>query len=120
MKCMNYCPLRAIETAHSMVFLILAGLVVVVNPFLSTKVAILLTNCFHCYSGAAFETLYFLVQWSVALILFYVGYSIVHYLMQFPRINRVITYTSLTTWKFWRRYRIPPRERTVSAHPEGV
>jgi ferredoxin len=116
MKCMNYCPERAIETAHSMVFLLLAGLIAIVNPFISAK-ATALVSLWMGNSRVVFESLYFVVQWSVALILFYTGYKLLHYLMGFPRINKLITYTSLTTWKFWRRYKIP---RNVSAHPKGI
>jgi hypothetical protein len=109
---MNYCPERAIETAHSMVFLLLLVLTVVINPYLSTKVADFVAVAF-CGSRIAFESFYFMVQWSVALLLFYLGYKFLHLLMRFPLINRLITYTSLTTWKFWRRYKIP-RKASVS------
>ena len=114
MKCMNFCPERAIETAHSMVFLLLFVLIAIVNPYLSAK----LTNIASLlFSGSklAFESLYFVVQWSVALVFFFLGYKFLHYLMRFPKINKIITYTTLTTWKFWRRYKIPPN---VSVHSQ--
>ncbi len=112
MKCMNYCPERAIETAHSMVFLLLFVLTVVINPYLSSKVTDFVAVAFRG-SRIAFESFYFIVQWSVALLLFYLRYKFLHFLMRFPLINRLITYTSLTTWKFWRRYKIP-RKVSVS------
>jgi ferredoxin len=115
MKCMNYCPQRAIETAHSMVFLLLFALIVVVNPFISIKVSGLVANWLND-SRIAFESISFVVRWAVALAFFFAGYKLLHYLMGFPHINKIITYTSLTTWKFWRRYKIP----SVSAHPKGV
>ena len=116
MKCMNYCPERAIETAHSMVFLLLFALSAFVNPYLSSKVTDLVALLFNG-SKIAFESFYFVVQWSVALIFFFLGYKFLHYLMRFPRINKIITYTTLTTWKFWRRYKIPTN---VSAHSQSV
>jgi len=116
MKCMNYCPQRAIETAHSMVFVLLFALIAIVNPYLSAKVTDLVALLLHG-SKIAFESFYFVVQWSVALLFFFAGYKLLHYLMGFPRINKIITYTTLTTWKFWRRYKIPTN---VSAHPKGV
>ncbi len=116
MKCMNFCPERAIETAHSMVFILLFLLIAVVNPYLSAKVTDLVALLFGG-SKLAFESLYLVVQWSVALAIFYLGYILLHYLMRFPRINKIITYTTLTTWKFWRRYKIPTH---VSVHPKGV
>jgi hypothetical protein len=106
MKCMNYCPQRAIETAHSMVFLLLFALIAFVNPYLSAKITELVALWFN-HSGFAFETIYFVVQWSAALLLFFLGYKALHYLMRFPWINKALTYTTLTTWKFWRRYKMP-------------
>jgi Pyruvate/2-oxoacid:ferredoxin oxidoreductase delta subunit len=116
MKCMNFCPERAIETAHSMVFALLLALSAIVNPYLSARVTDIVALWFN-NSRVAFESLYFVVQWSVALLLFYAGYRLLHYMMGFPYINKIITYATLTTWKFWRRYKIPPN---VSAHPKGV
>jgi ferredoxin len=116
MKCMNYCPERAIETAHSLVFLLLFALIAYVNPFLSAKVTDIVAQWMG-HSRLAFESLYFIAQWSVALVFFFAGYKLLHYLMRFPRINKIITYTTLTTWKFWRRYKIP---RNVPVHPKGV
>ena len=116
MKCMNFCPERAIETAHFMFFLILLVLIAVINPFLSAKTTDLVAMWLG-HSKVAFESIYFIAQWSMALILYFLGYKLLHYLMGFPRINKIITYTSLTTWKFWRRYKIPTN---VSAHPKGV
>ena len=117
MKCMNYCPERAIETAHFMFFLILLGLITFVNPLLSSKVTNLVVMWLG-HSMVAFKSIDFVVKWSVALLLYFLGYKLLHYLMGLPRINKFITYTSLTTWKFWRRYKIP--KRPVSAYPQGV
>lgn len=122
MKCMNYCPQRAIETAHSMVFIILLALSIFVNPYLSDKVTDMVALWFN-QSRVAFESFYFVVRWSVVLVSFWGGYRLLHYLMRFPNINKIITYTTLTTWKFWRRYKIPnvsSPSRNESAHPKGV
>jgi hypothetical protein len=40
--------------------------------------------------------------------------------MRFPRINKFITYTTLTTWKFWRRYKFPNKRKPETAHLEGA
>ncbi len=121
MKCMNYCPERAIETAHSMFVIILIVLSALVNPYLSARVTDIVTLLFG-YSPVAYESLYLVIKWSVAILFFWGGYRLLHYLMGFPRINKIITYTSLTTWKFWRRYKIPKGKqgRPVSAHSQGV
>ncbi len=112
MHCMNYCPKRAIETAHAFVFLLLFLSTAFINPFLSSKVTELVANVFSG-SGLAYETLYFAVKWLMIMLVFFSGYKLLHYLMQFPLINKLITYTSLTTWKFWRRYKIPKKQNHV-------
>lgn len=106
MKCINYCPKRAIETAHSFFFILLFALIIFVNPFLSWKVTMLVSKYLQG-SGFAYELLYFIVQWVVAILLYMAGYRLIHYLAGYRFFNRLITYTSLTHWKFWRRYRAP-------------
>lgn len=116
MKCMNYCPERAIDTAHSLVFLILFALILFVNPFFSA----LAKDFVYQYignSGLAFESIKLILQWGANMLLFYFGYQGLHYLMRFPTINKIITYTSLTSWKFWRRYKIPKSKKQVSGQP---
>jgi len=114
MRCMNYCPRRAIETAHSMIFILIFILTTWINPWISAKVSDLV-NLFFGDSWMAYEILNFLFQWGVWLATFFVGYKMVHYLMRVPLINKLFTFTSLTTWKFWRRYRIPA---TGTARPD--
>lgn len=106
MKCMNYCPQRAIETAHSMVFILLFLLIVLINPWLSDATISFLTKNAPKASWLAYESIFFILQWLSALILFFVGYKLLHYAMRFPLINKIITYTSLTSFAFWRRYKM--------------
>ena len=109
MKCMNYCPHRAIETAHSLVFVLLAVLILLVNPALSKGIAGFASHYLN-NSQLASGFLYYLLQWSIAFVMFMVGYRLLHFVMRFPLLNRLINYTSLTTWKFWRRYKIPKKQ----------
>lgn len=106
MHCMNYCPKRAIETAHSFVFLLLAGSIIFVNPLLA-KAASTLVSQWLGTSRIAYETLYFIFQWTFVLGLFWIGYKLLHYMMRVPLINKVVTFTTFTKWAFWRRYHIP-------------
>jgi len=114
MKCMNYCPQRAIETAHFMFFFILLALILFINPYLSQKISDLVAVWLN-HSRIAYESIYLVIRWSVALLLYFLGYKFLHYLMGFPRVNKFLTYTSLTSWKFWRRYKFPNQH--VSEHP---
>ncbi len=50
-----------------------------------------------------------MVKWSMALLSYFICYKHLHFLMGFPRINKLLTYTSLTTWKLWQRDKIPNR-----------
>jgi Pyruvate/2-oxoacid:ferredoxin oxidoreductase delta subunit len=108
MKCMNYCPKRAIETAHSFFFLVLLAGIYFVNPFLSEKVAYLVDK-FLQGSGPAFEIIYTITRWTVAVLLFVLAYRVMHLLSRYKFFNRLISYTSFTYWKFWRRYKAPPQ-----------
>jgi hypothetical protein len=103
---MNYCPKRAIETAHSFFFILLIALILFVNPFLSEEVMLFVTRYLHG-SGFAYELLYFIVQWLVAIPIYVAGYKLMHYLARYRFFSNLIKYTSFTYWKFWRRYRAP-------------
>ncbi len=106
MKCINTCPKRAIETAHSFFFILLLAIIYFVNPFLSSQVSGLVDQ-FLKGSGIAFELSYTLIKWTVAVLLFVIGYRVMHLLSRYRFFNRLIAYTSLTYWKFWRRYKAP-------------
>jgi Pyruvate/2-oxoacid:ferredoxin oxidoreductase delta subunit len=108
MKCMNYCPKRAIETAHSFFFAILFASIYLVNPFLSEQVKRLVTLIMN-ESNAAYELIFTIVKWSVAVVLFTIAYRLMHYLTRYRFFNNLLTYSSLTYWKFWRRYKAPSR-----------
>jgi len=106
MKCMNYCPLRAIETAHSMVFLWMIALIYFINPFISSQVTTLVSSCFY-KSSFAFEIIDFAARWVTIIGLFFGAYKTMHYFMRYPWFSKLVSYTSLTHFKFWRRYKIP-------------
>jgi ferredoxin/flavodoxin len=106
MQCMNICPERAIETAHGFVF----GAWVLINSVV----------LYHIYKAIPIYDFLnsFLSNWVSKLILFFfdafliVGffilfYWIFHYLLRFRFFERLVVYTSLTKWKFWRRYKAP-------------
>lgn len=112
MKCMNYCPQRAIETAHSFFFIILAAIIILVNPFLSETITRLINRWMEG-SAAAYEVIYTIVKWTVTVLLFTLSYRVMHYLSKYPFFGRLIGYTSLTYWKFWRRYRAPKNQQEL-------
>lgn len=114
MRCMNYCPQRAIETSHTLIFALLFLLIAIVNPFLSEQVTQIVARWMG-QSFLAYKLFYFVLKWSVALVIFYLGYKLLHWLMRVAWINKILTFTSLTSRKFWRRYKMP-----APAHPKGA
>ncbi len=98
MRCMGSCPVKAIETAHGFIigYLLfsstLTGLVIAgINRFLWTT-----------GNGIIRPAV------DVLLFLFFLGvlYRLIHYLMRFRFVERIMVYTSLTKYKFWgRRYK---------------
>ncbi|HCC70006.1 MAG TPA: hypothetical protein DEQ09_02485 [Bacteroidales bacterium] len=104
MKCMNHCPERAIETAHgytilfwwlafSLIPLALAKLLVALNiitPEFYINHLRMLIDSFALLTG---------------LITIFAGYRIFHFLLRFRIFNKIFTYNSLTSFRFWRRYR---------------
>jgi hypothetical protein len=105
---MNQCPKRAIETAHSFFFIVLLTVIYLVNPFLSNKIMILVNQLLNG-SSAAYEVIYTIVRWSLTVMIFALAYQLMHYLGKFSFFSRLITYSSFTYWKFWRRYKAPTR-----------
>ncbi|PLX16622.1 MAG: hypothetical protein C0597_07790 [Marinilabiliales bacterium] len=105
MQCMNICPERAIETAHGltigMYYLITS--VVIIKLYQLVDLNIIIDKLFPEWLGDLFQ---FFIDAGLIIILFIVYYSIFHYLLRFKIFERFVVYTSLTKWKFWRRYKI--------------
>ena len=108
MKCMNYCPKRAIETAHSFFFAVLLATILLVDPFLS-EVVIKLFNPQVNSSSSVVSFIFPVIKWSVAVMIYAIAYRGMHYLTKYRLFSRFITFTSFTYWKFWRRYKAPKK-----------
>ncbi|RLD78197.1 MAG: hypothetical protein DRJ07_13565 [Bacteroidetes bacterium] len=110
MHCMNYCPQRAIETAHSYTFFVwwLAFSILpmcVVNHVVES-------GLWNIYKGSSqANLLYYIVEFAGGFMIIYLAYKILHFLMRFKFFNKIIAYTSLTKYKFWRRYKAPVRKK---------
>jgi ferredoxin len=101
MKCMSTCPKRAVETAHGFI----GGML-----FLFYGVILVL---FYKYTSGAFGIVHDSVAGFVAETLLLLGtlgilYRVLHWLLRIPVVERLIAYTSLTSYSFWgSRYRAP-------------
>jgi ferredoxin len=105
MRCMNRCPRRAIETAHGFVvaMMFVPGLVLghLVYPWLAAHAPAALARTLP--AGAARLAL----ESALTLALLFAAYRLLHALRGRPAVDRVVTLTSLTHYRFWRRYRPP-------------
>lgn len=110
MQCMNKCPQRAIETAHGFTFL-LWWLVFSSIPYLLMRFLLqqqlLPEHIYHDY----FKLIYNILVFLTGLPLIFFGYRILHRLLKYRIINKIITFTSFTHYKFWRRYRNTVNQR---------
>ncbi|MFZ4582313.1 MAG: EFR1 family ferrodoxin [Paludibacter sp.] len=98
MHCMSYCPHRAIETAHGsiVVFMILFSTIVWSAIEITFGKTLHLDNWF----------VNFVVQSALMIGLLAIWYRILHFLLRYKWFNKLITFTSLTFYKFWgRRYK---------------
>ncbi len=106
MRCINACPQRAIETAHAFSASLFVISSLVISPALIVllkyvKVWPLITH------SALTENIWILVYTSIFLMFVFISYRILHYLMRYKWINKIVAYTSLSKYKFWRRYKAP-------------
>ena len=106
MHCMNYCPERAIETSHSVVIPLTYLIFAFLNPYIAKQVMGLFGNQLHSLRLLN-ETAVFIIQALITIGLFAVIYYIIHRLMHYRFFIKLMANTTITRFKFWRRYRIP-------------
>lgn len=106
MRCMNNCPERAIETTQSFTIALWWIIISIMAPWLiSTIYDYDLINLNR--QSFVFGILDNLLTWFIGLVAVWLGYEMVHYLMQFKVFDNLVAYTSFTKYKFWRRYKAP-------------
>lgn len=106
MRCINLCPQRAIETAHGFSGLILYigyGFLIPLLYGLWKDLNLGFTKSSSYISGQIIGIL----EWVIFILFVFLSYFILHYFLRFKFINRVVAYTSLSKYKFWRRYHAP-------------
>jgi ferredoxin len=103
MHCMNVCPHRAIDIAHVYLFL-LWWLAFSFVPYLLVKLLIKADLISSTTLNLFTDSLADIIIMIVSLGMVFIGYTILHQLLGIKIINKVITFTSLTHYKWWRRY----------------
>lgn len=103
MRCVNQCPERAIETPHAFAFF-LGYMASVVGSMIFS--AWFVRNNFLGVSSYSWwsEVVSFTLISAIMVLFIFLGYRMVHYMMQYTWFNRIIAYTSLSRFKWWRRY----------------
>lgn len=101
MKCMNTCPQRAIETGHGYVF----GLYYLIHAVGMAAFWVYISEIkLFPEDNMAFGILQWIIDAGLTLLLFMIGYRLIHYLKRWIILKQIIECTSLTKYAFWRRY----------------
>ena len=106
MQCMNHCPERAIQTAHGLVIGSLYLLFTVGMEWLYFYSADKLPEG-SLSSFLHHGTSEFLIASALCIPFLWLSYRLLHYLMRFKFVEWLVIYTSLTVFRFWRRYKGP-------------
>jgi ferredoxin len=108
MHCMNNCPEQAIQTAHGFII----GLIIFVSMAMQSIYYIFLDQ-FRITIFTEHSVLGTFARFCLSTFVMFgsliVGYWFVHSLRKLIVFDLIIKYTSLTTFKFWRRYKYPDR-----------
>ncbi|MBP1677241.1 MAG: yjjW [Bacteroidetes bacterium] len=98
MHCMSYCPHKAIETAHGSIL----AFALIFSSIIWVAVIQLAGTTLHLDNAL----ISFGIQTALMIFLLGVWYRIIHFLLRYKWVERIITYTSLTRYKFWgKRYK---------------
>jgi len=110
MHCMNRCPHRSIQTPHLFVTVIW-WLVFFVIPLFIMKELLQLNPDDARFYNLIFDVVTIITGFPII----FFSYRILHFLMKYRIFNILIEYTSLTRFKFWRRY-FAPKQFTGGTH----
>ena len=106
MRCVHSCHVRAIETTHSFSTSLIIISSLVISPLM---IAILdhLGVWEWIKQSVITENIWSLVDAFIFLVFVFLSYRVLHFLMRYRFINRIIAYTSFSHYRFWRRYKAP-------------
>jgi len=106
MRCVHSCHVRAIETTHSFATSLILISSLVISPLL-----IRILDHFGAWEwinrSVIAENIWSLVYAFIFLVFTIISYRVLHFLMRYRFVNRIITYTSFSKYRFWRRYKAP-------------
>ena len=109
MRCVNACPQRAIETAHTFSSVLILISSMVISPTLIAGLKFFgvmdLVN-----RSVITKNIWSIIDALIFLLFVFISYRILHFLMRYKFVNKIVAYTSLSKYKFWRRYKPPKYE----------
>ncbi|MBI9035488.1 MAG: EFR1 family ferrodoxin, partial [Bacteroidales bacterium] len=108
MKCINLCPQKAIQTTHMFTVYSWHYLMIISSLF----IAIVVRKFFPGLQtdSTLLNLLLFCLESALGLGLIWVVYYIAHALLRYKWVERMMYYSSLTNYKFWRNYFAPGRK----------
>jgi Pyruvate/2-oxoacid:ferredoxin oxidoreductase delta subunit len=106
MHCMNYCPQRAIETPHGF-----TAIVWWLAYALLPGAVLYLLHKQDFFGIAESENWHIAIRYFTEIVLgttlIFGAYKLLHSLLRFSLVNKLLVFTSLSSFKWWRRYRSP-------------
>ncbi len=112
MRCMNDCPKRAIETSHGYII----GIMCLLNIWLLMWFWQFVDRFITIPAGNGWvEVVLTIIRWGLTFVVMVVSYRIYHYLLRIPGVRQLFYFTSITRYKFWRRYK--PSRKMISQLP---
>ncbi|WP_320052480.1 EFR1 family ferrodoxin [uncultured Acetobacteroides sp.] len=108
MRCMNICPKRAIQTGHGFIF----GIIYLTYATVIAELYSILGKYYSIEGGGFLAgAARFILESVIVFTMLIVGYRILHRLKRVAGFRLLIEYTSLTRYKFWRRYFLPNKKK---------
>jgi Pyruvate/2-oxoacid:ferredoxin oxidoreductase delta subunit len=104
MRCMNNCPERAIETAHGYTAL-LWWLAFSLIPVTIAELLVALNIISQSFYQDHIKLIVNITILTSGLVIILLGYRLMHFLLRYRLFSRVMSFMSLTSLRFWRRYK---------------
>ena len=103
MRCAAFCPRNAIEAGHSWGVLLYFITTIPVTAFLFSQMAIYFPAAGHLRETWVYEIINLLYFYPAI----FISYFIFSALIRISSVNRIFTYSTMTHFSFWKRYREP-------------
>lgn len=104
MHCMNYCPQQAIQTPHGFITIVWWVAFALVPSGIVYLLRVSQLNTDSPFWNRAAQDI---AGAFLGLAVVFGSYKLLHFLLRFSFVSKLVSATSLTSFKFWRRYKAP-------------